>query len=259
MSRLTWPRTASRRCAALALLGLTLSPPSPAQDSLFYAPPQPGDDAPEFSGQAELGYTHLAGNTDSETLIAKGRLTWITDDKWTHTLRGETRQVKEDDSASAEQYLVAGRERYELEGPHYLFGFTRWEKDRFSGYDYQFTTIIGYGRQLLAGPTHTLSLEAGPGYRHDELESGSDDDLAVGYGALDYQWQFNEGSSFEQELSVEGTDTNVTTRSFSAITAQLNAHLALRLSHEIKNNSNPPEGTESDTDLTTAASLLYRW
>ncbi|MBZ9566440.1 DUF481 domain-containing protein [Modicisalibacter tunisiensis] len=246
---------------ALPGVGLALLvaiPPALAKESLFYAPPRPGDDTPDFSGQAELGYTNLSGNTDSETLIAKGRLTWITG-TLTHTLRGETRQVKENGNASAEQYLAAGRERYDLDGPHYLFGFTRWEKDRFSGYDYQFTTIIGYGRQLLAGPTHKLSLEAGPGYRHDELANGTDKDLAVGYGALDYQWQFSEGSNFQQEFSVEGTDANVTTRVFSAITAQLNAHLALRLSHEIKNNSNPPEASASDTDLTTAASLLYRW
>ncbi|MEA3252306.1 MAG: DUF481 domain-containing protein [Pseudomonadota bacterium] len=245
--------------AATAVLSLLCSPlTAAAQDSLFYAPPAPEDDAPEFTGQAELGYTSLSGNTDSSTLLAKGRLTWLTG-PWTQTLRAETRKVEENDNTSAEQYLLGGRERYDLEGPHYLFGFTRWEKDRFSGYDYQFTTIAGYGRQLLAGPDHVLSLEAGPGYRHDELESGEGDDLAVGYGALDYQWNFSEGSSFQQELSVEGTAQNVTTRAFSAVTAQLNAHLALRLSHEIERNSQPPEGASSNIDRTTAASLLYRW
>lgn len=244
--------------AAAVVLCLLFSPLSSAQDSLFYAPPAPEDDAPEFTGQAELGYTKLSGNADSSTLLAKGRLTWLTG-RWTHTLRAETRKVEENDNASAEQYLLGGRERYELEGPHYLFGFTRWEKDRFSGYDYQFTTIAGYGRQLLAGPDHVLSLEAGPGYRHDALENGRDNDLTVGYGALDYQWNFSEGSSFQQELSVEGTRQNVTTRTFSAVTTQLNAHLALRLSHEIKYNSQPPDGADANSDRTTVASLLYRW
>lgn len=224
----------------------------------FYAPPAPSEDAPVFTGQAELGYTHLSGNTNNETLIAKGRFTWLTG-QWTHSLRGETRKVEENEDTSAEQYLISGRERYDLEGPHYLFGFTRWEKERFSGYDYQFTTIAGYGRQIIDGPTHTLSIEAGPGYRRDALEAGENKDLAVGYGALDYLWEFSEGSRFQQEFSVEGTHENVTTRAFSALTTQLNASLALRISYELKNNSDPPEAGDEHTDRTTAASLLYSW
>nr|WP_299243998.1 DUF481 domain-containing protein [uncultured Halomonas sp.] len=226
----------------------------------FYAPPAPNDESPVFSGQAELGYTRLSGNTDSETLIAKGRLTWLTG-RLTHSLRGETRKIEKDGESSDEQYLVAGRERYDLKGPHYLFGFARWEKERFSGYRYQLTFIGGYGRQVLTGPKHTLSLETGPGYRRDALENGEIKDLAVGYGAVDYEWQISEGTSFQQELSLEGTRDNVTTRTFSAITTQLNASLALRISHEVKHNSNPPdvEDEKVNTDTTTAASLLYHW
>ncbi|SFH53419.1 DUF481 domain-containing protein [Modicisalibacter xianhensis] len=230
----------------------------PSLAAAFYAPPAPSEDSPEFTGQAELGYTHLSGNTNNETLIAKGRFTWLKD-RWTHSLRGETRKVEENDDTSAEQYLVAGRERYQLDGPHYLFGFARWEKDRFSGYDYQFTTIAGYGRQVFDGPIHTLSIEAGPGYRRDALESGENKDLAVGYGALDYLWAFSDSSDFQQEFSVEGTHENVTTRAFSALTTQLNASLALRISYELKNNSDPPEAGDEHTDRTTAASLLYSW
>ena len=44
----------------------------------FYAPPPPKEDTPVFSGDAELGFTHLSGNTDSQTLIGKTRLTWLT-------------------------------------------------------------------------------------------------------------------------------------------------------------------------------------
>lgn len=251
-------RMALLRKARPALIIGLLSGTVPTLANAFYAPPAPNEDAPEFSGTAELGYTNLSGNTDSETLIAKGSLSWL-NGRWTHILRAETRRVEKDDDTTAEQYLVAGRERYDLDGPHYLFGFARWEKDRFSGYRYQTTTIAGYGRQLLDGPTHILSVEAGPGYRHDALESGEDKDLAVGYAAVNYQWSFSEHSSVQQELSVEGTAENVTTRSFSALTTQLNSHLALRLSHELKHNSSPPDGASANTDLTTTASLLYSW
>ena len=108
--------------SALWATGVAASP--------FYAPPPPKEDTPEFSGDAELGFTRLSGNTDSQTLIGKSRLTWLTG-QLTHSLRGEVRNVSKDGETSAEQYLLAGRERYDFSGPHYLFGFARWEKDRF--------------------------------------------------------------------------------------------------------------------------------
>ncbi|RTR03445.1 DUF481 domain-containing protein [Halomonas nitroreducens] len=226
--------------------------------SPFYAPPAPEEDAPPWSGETELGFTHLAGNTDSQTLIAKGRLVWLTGPV-THSLRGEIRHVTQDDDTSAEQYLVAMRERYEIEGPHYLFGFARWDKDRFSGYNYQLTTIAGYGRQLLDSDEQSLSLEAGPGYRLDNVRDAPDERLAVLYGAMDYRWKFSDTASFSQELSVEATDDNNTSRSLTSLTARLNDHLALKLSHEIEHNSRPPETAEARTDLTTSASLLFDW
>jgi putative salt-induced outer membrane protein len=242
--------------AGLALAGLLVGPMASAGP--FYAPPPPEEDAKRFSGETELGYTQLSGNTDSQTLIGKGRLTWLTGD-WTHTLRGEVRNIARDGETRAEQYRLSGRERYELDGPHYLFGFARWEKDRFSGYDWQATTIGGYGRDILEGDRHRLSLEGGPGYRHDRVEDREDGRLGVAYGAMVYEWRFSEIARLEQELSVEGTDDNTTSRSLSALTAKLNSRLALKVSHEIRDNSNPPEEAVANTDHTTSASLVYDW
>lgn len=232
--------------------------PTVVYASPFYAPPPPQEDSPVFSGDAELGFTDLSGNTNSQTLIGKTRLTWLTG-KFTYSLRGEVRTVSKEDETSAEQYLVAGRQRYELEGPHYLFGFARWEKDRFAGYDQQLSAIGGYGRQVLENNAHTLSLEAGPGYRHDRLREYDDERLLVTYTALDYGWAFSDYADFEQEMSVEHTHQNITSRSLTALTARLNSKLSLRLSHEIKHNSQPPDDTRVNTDSTTSASLLYRW
>jgi len=231
---------------------------STAYANPFYAPPAPQEDAPIFSGDAELGFNQLSGNTDSRTLIGKTLLTWLKGN-FTHSLRGEVRNVSKNGDTSAEQYLIAGRERYELEGPHYLFGFARWEKDRFAGYDQQLSAIGGYGRQIIDGERHYLSLEAGPGYRHDRLRDDENERLAVAYSAMDYRWEFSQHSDFKQEMSVEYTGENTTSRSLSALTTRLNSRLSLRLSHEIKHNSQPPEDASERTDTTTSAALLFRW
>lgn len=235
----------------LMLAGDTLATP-------FYAPPAPENDTPPLTSEAELGFTHLQGNTNSQTLIAKGRMTWLTG-ALTHSLRGEVRHVTQDEETSAERYLLAARERYDIEGPHYLFGFARWEDDRFSGYDYQATVIGGYGRQVLDDERHALSLEAGPGYRVDNVTGGRDRRLGVVYGAMDYRWRFSETASLSQELSLEGTDRNLTARSLSGLTARLNAHLALKLSYELKHNTRPPDAAMTRTDRITNVSLLYDW
>ena len=177
----------------------------------------------------------------------------------THSLRGEVRNVSKDGETSAGQYLLAGRERYDFSGPHYLFGFARWEKDRFAGYDQQLSVIGGYGRQLLENKQHTLSLEAGPGYRNDRPRKEDNQQLAVAYTALDYRYRLSDYADIAQEMSVEYTDANTTGRSLTALTARLNARLSLRLSYEVKHNSQPPEDASERTDTTTSASLLYSW
>ncbi|SEM02408.1 DUF481 domain-containing protein [Halomonas caseinilytica] len=240
--------------AGLGLLALV----GDASARPFYSPPPPEQDAPTWSGTAELGYTSLSGNTDSQTLITKGHLAWLTG-PFTHSLRGEIRHVTQDDETSAERYQATARERYDLNGSDYLFGFTRWDKDRFSGYNYQITAIAGYGRRMLNDDRQTLALEVGPGYRHDSLPDTDDRNLAVAYGALDYQWKISETASFGQELSLEHTRENLTSRALSSLTASLNDHLALKLSHEIEHNSRPPEDAMAKTDHTTTASLVYDW
>ncbi len=81
----------------------------------------------------------------------------------------------------------------------------------------------------------------------------------VTYTALDYRWGFSDYADIQQEMSLEYTDQNTTSRSLTALTARLNSKLSLRLSHEIKHNSQPPDDTNVRTDTTTSASLLYRW
>ncbi|MDR5867232.1 DUF481 domain-containing protein [Halomonas koreensis] len=245
------------RLAACVLSGL-LAPALQAQASPFYAPPAPEADAPAWGGEAELGFTRLAGNTDSRTLAAKGKLTWLTGDL-THSLGGQVRHVTQDDRTRTERYRLVARERYDIDGPHYAFGFARWDKDRFGGYDHQLAAIAGYGRRLLSGDDQELSLEAGPGYRHDAVIDEADRRLGVLYGALDYRRRLNEAATLGQELALEQTEANLTVRSQTSIRAPLGDHLALKLSHEIEYTSHPPAEATAKADRVTGVSLHYDW
>lgn len=259
MSRMSPALRRSLGVLVLAVMAVCWHGSARAADSLFYAPPPPSDDSVPFSGAIELGYTALSGNTNTETLLGKGRITWY-DQAWTHTTRAEVKSVSDSENTTAEQYLFSQRERYSLEDSlNYLFGLARYEKERFSGYDNQFTTIVGYGRQLFDTDLQALSLEAGPGYRFDDYENGGSRHMMLGYLAADYSLSLSDTASFIQQFSVEGADDNVTLRSYSAISVAINSSLALRVSHDIKSNSNPPREADAHTDRTTAASVVYNF
>lgn len=244
--------------ALIAALALTATS-ARADDDLFYAPPPAGEDTPAFSGAIELGYTALSGNANTETLLGKGRITWF-DQAWTHTTRAEVKNVSDSERVTAEQYLLSQRERYSLgDTSHYLFGFARYEKERFSGYNNQFTTIAGYGRELFSTGLQRLALEAGSGYRFDDYEGGGSRHLMLGYLAADYGIELSDTARFLQQFSVEGTAENVILRSYTALSVAINARLSLRLSHDIKSNSNPPRKADAHTDRTTAASVVYNF
>ncbi|MCM2972281.1 DUF481 domain-containing protein [Larsenimonas suaedae] len=209
-----------------------------------------------FDGSAELGYTRLTGNSESETLLAKLTGTWYRD-AWTYSLHGETTSASEDGEQSAEEYILSGRSRYNLDIDNYLFGLLRWDKDRFSGYDSQTTLAGGYGRQLLDTDTQSLTLEAGPGVRHDIYNNGDVENLPLAYGALDYKWKVSDTAAFLQDFTAEGTRENVIGRSSTALQVAINDTLSLKVSYDIEHNTNPPEDAEEQTDTKTAVSLVY--
>ncbi|MGM8851147.1 DUF481 domain-containing protein [Salinicola halophyticus] len=209
-----------------------------------------------FEGTAELGYHKISGNSNSESLLAGADMTWF-NAPWSYNLQLSARSASDDDETSAEEYLVAGRTRYNLSTYNYLFGLARWDKDRFSGYDSQSTLVGGYGRQLLIGPPQSLTVEAGPGVRHDEYEEGGHDNVGLLYAGLDYDWQFSETSKFSQALATEASEENIIGRSETALTVAMNDTLSLKVSYEVEFNDNPPPGASSQTDTTTGVSLVY--
>ncbi|MAM59157.1 MAG: hypothetical protein CMN25_17735 [Salinicola sp.] len=242
--------------ASLGVAGLTCAGMAQAQLEDFEVMDNPAQAEKPFEGTAELGYNKISGNSNSESLRAGVDMTWFRQ-AWSYSFKAATKSASDNDETSAEEYLVAGRTRYNLSTYNYLFGLARWDKDRFSGYDSQSTLAGGYGRQLLIGPPQSLAVEIGPGVRHDEYEDGGHDDVGLLYAGLDYDWQFSETSKFSQSLAAEASDENIIGRSETALTVAMNDALALKVSYEVEFNDSPPPGASSQTDTATGVSLVY--
>lgn len=214
---------------------------------------------------AELGIVATSGNSETSTTNAKFDATHE-EEKWRHNIHAEalgtstTDTTTDIESTSAERYQLSGKSDYKYSEFDYIFGTVVYDKDRFSGYDYQATVVVGYGRRLLAEEDMTLDVEIGPGYRKvkDGTTGATDGEGIVRLGAK-YKWEISDNATFTQDLTSDVASDLTVTKSVTALTAKVNSKLAMKVSLTIKNNSEVPVTTpETDkTDTETAVTLVY--
>jgi putative salt-induced outer membrane protein len=213
----------------------------------------PATTEPAWKGSLDAGITDVAGNTRSRTLLGSSRLEGR-HGAFSHLIEAGGKNISESSLRTAEQYRVAGKESWNMSEADYLFGYLAWDKDRFNGYEWQLTAAAGYGRKLLHDERHTLSVEAGPGFRHDELPNDDSEDHGLLRAAAQYDLAISEKSHFLQRLEGEFSEDDTLSRSLTELGYRLNASLLLSASLEIRRNDNPPAGTRN-SDRTTAIKL----
>jgi len=211
-----------------------------------------------WSGKATLGYLATSGNTDNSTLNSGFEISYSTGD-WKHLFGARAINATEDDTTTAEAYESNWKSERSFSKHNYLFGQLDWRKDRFSGYDTQFSQTIGYGRRLIDKEKHKLNVEIGAGARQSELVDGTDESETILRGGLGYLWQISETAAFTQDFKVESGSANTYSESKSALSARLVGNLALVASYTIKHNSDVPLALPplEKTDTYTALSLEY--
>ena len=214
-------------------------------------------DAPEspWSGKATLGYLATSGNTENSTLNT-GFEVGYTVGQWGHSFKAAAINASENEITTTEAYDAGWKSERNLSDKDFLFGRLNWRKDRFGGFDTQFSQTVGYGRRLVDTDKHKLNAEIGAGARQSKLQDGSKEDETIFRGGMYYKWHFSETADFSQDLTVEGGDKNTYTESVTAISAKLLGDLALVASYTIKHNSDVAPLLEK-TDTYTALSLEY--
>ncbi|MBT8140092.1 MAG: DUF481 domain-containing protein [Gammaproteobacteria bacterium] len=227
--------------------------------------------AEPIKGEAELGIVATSGNTTTENINAKLKLTTDTPN-WAHEANlGALGSSNEDadtgvDQTTAEKYFANYKADRKLDDRSYLYGLTTWEDDRFSGFEYQATTGVGYGYKAIAEEDKTLSFEIGPGYRYNAIDTTQaiaeeDEDEATLRLGERYDWKFSETAELNQYLTVEGGEENTISRFGLALKSALSGALALRVGIDVKHTENPAKdatGKEfDDIDTETYATVGY--
>jgi len=212
-----------------------------------------------WGGDAELGYVSTAGNSDTSTLKARSDLRWE-NGNWRDQIHADALNSSEDDTRSAEKYFLSNKLDYKFSERSYVFGFTSYEHDTFSGFEYQATAALGVGYRLLQSDSMTWDVEGGPGYRvskvNEDNTEDSDQRETILRLSTKYSWKLSDNATFEQEASVESGADNTITRSITSLKTTVIGRVAMKLSYTLKSQSHVPVDTKH-TDTETAVTLVY--
>ena len=218
------------------------------------------DDAKVWSGESELGFKKTSGNTNESTLTFRQKLVY--DKKpWKNTLTLSADNGKTEGVRTDEHYY--GTEQLDRFVTDASYGFLRatYDKDRFSGYEYQSTAVIGYGNQFLDGDVFKMKAEIGVGQRSDKIDSiagaaAEKNDEAIVYLSEELSWNISGSAELGQSASTEYGKDNTVSRFDIFVRSNLVENLAVKVSYGIKYNDVVPAGDKKKDEefLTT---LVY--
>ncbi len=224
---------------------------------------KPKDKSP-WKSSVELGFIRTTGNTETQTTALKADVVYEVD-KWRHTGHAEGYgQESENDLGesvvSAERYELSGKSDYKFSELDYAFGQIRLKKDRFSGFEYENSVSLGYGRKAIKKDNMELDLEIGPGIRFVKPDNGESDSEALLVLAGKYWWAITDNSKFTQDLNFDIGEEYTESKSVTGVQANINKTLALKFTYTIRHKSEVPDpATTEKTDTEAAVTLVYNF
>lgn len=223
--------------------------------ALVAAPVMAEEKAAVWTGEAALGFVMTSGNTDTQSINAKGKAV-NERDMWRHSVAVEALSTENNDATTAERYLLSGQSNYKFKPRHYVFGLANYEDDRFSGYDWRASEAVGYGYRAIDDANLKLDLEGGPGARQSKMNNGVRDNEAMLRLAGNLDWKVSDTSSFTEVLTSEiGQDTTIS-KSVTGLKTQINGSLSMKIAYTVKHTSDVPVGIEK-VDRETGVMLVY--
>ncbi|WP_341503021.1 DUF481 domain-containing protein [Gallaecimonas sp. GXIMD4217] len=230
--------------------------------ALVAVPVMAEEEAKSWEGEAELGALITSGNTN-ETNI-KGRIDVTHDmENWRNNYLVEYFNSEKEEQTTAEKYRAAAQGDYKFNDKDFWFVRGSYEKDRFSGFDFQAVAATGYGSRVWKQDKNFLELAGGLGYRFNKLEmvneAGEDSEeeyIARLSGRFEYH--LSKTALFKQEIQSEIglEDNNVITESITSVQASVMGNLAMKVAYKVKHTSKVPADTDK-TDTETSLTLLY--
>lgn len=208
-----------------------------------------------WSGKGNVGGFHNSGNTDSfgitvgANLLRKGT-------RVSHLLRLRGDYQESSGAKSREYFNSAYQSNWTIGDEHYALGIMEYERDILAGFDHRATSSLGLGWRAIRGNAVSLSLEAGPAYRHDWYRSGAEKSSLAARGALTSSWQMNDKVRLSQNMELVSEDQINTLRTLTGLQAKLTDRISSQISYDLRYQDRPVFGKEG-TDTITRIGLTY--
>lgn len=260
-------------CAGCLSLPLTaddffLSKPADADAPAVSCEETPEGCVGKWDGSVEFGFVAVTGNKDTESLNGRFALKYEIE-KWRHQgyVSTVTSSSEEPDGAGgvietdAEKITAQLKSDYKYSDKAYAFGILDYDDTKDSGFEYQMSLAFGIGYSFIKDDRHTLDGELGFGSRTSKTEAtdtlpADSTTESISRVAGSYKYKISETSEFEQKLSTEIGDDNTISKSYSGLSANVMENLALKLSYQLKHQSDVPVDNEK-TETITSFTVVY--
>jgi putative salt-induced outer membrane protein len=224
------------------------------------APAQPPPPPPLREGSAEFAFVGTSGNSSTQTIGAGGEFTYRPAPWELKTTVKYVRNESEDE-LKAESFLAIFRAQRSLTPRLAAYGQYGYQRDRFAGILHRNAVEGGLAYTLVDQSPHTLIVDAGLGYAHEDRLTGENLSTPTLGTGVAYRLKFSENSELTEEgrfvfsLS-DGDDWRYA--NLLALTAKMTTIFSLKVSNGIRYVNAPVAGFDT-TDVITAVALVAKF
>ena len=210
----------------------------------------------DWKGKGEAGIVFARGNADTDTINLKLGMSEEVD-RWKHSLEMAALRASSGGVRSADRYMAGWQSNYKLNDRTFAFGGLRYERDLFSGFDYQATASAGVGYKFFDTDKVKLSGQAGAGYRRiKDGVSGATSGNAVFVAGLDYENVLTATTKVVDKFHLESGSDNTLLGNFAGLEVKMSTSLALSVGLDVRQNTKPP-APRKKTDTVSTVNLVY--
>ena len=236
-----------------------------AQDS----PTRPTDERGTINNETGVHAGVVTGNTENISLGGSEKLT-LHKKRITNILTAGVLYVRDDifndavpAKTSSRNIFVKDKTLWEFHERTHAFLGGGWLTNQTSGVDHQFDGFVGFGYKLLALDRHTLSVEAGYQFEHQNRVTPFADAAATHYATFetDYLWSIAEKTSLDNATEVAydvNHRDNVRIVSETRLKVDIAKHIALTTEFKLQFDESPvPTFKKLNTTSTTGITVVF--
>lgn len=191
-----------------------------------------------WTGSISLGLAATSGNTDTVDFVTGGRFRYGAG-KWNHTL-GFAGQIAEDQNIrnKEEAFLTYDVNRYVTENA-YIFGMGSVRYDDFASNKWDAFLGMGPGYRVINTEDLTWRIQAGPGVRYIEDQTGKDTTEVSGIASSRFYSKINDMAFLTNDTDVLFSDDSTLIVNDIGVNFQMTKALATRVSLRTKYDTDP--------------------